>query len=551
MKKLLSLLTVLTVAITASAQAPELMSYQSVVRNSSNALVTNTAVGVQISILQGSPTGVASFIERHTPTSNANGLITFQIGAGTTVAGSMSAIDWTNGPYYLKTETDPTGGTTYTISGTSQLLSVPYALHAGNGFSGDYNDLSNAPTTVSSFSNDAGYITSPNDADSDPTNEIQTLSVSGSDLTISGTGGNTVTLPAGGGNTLDQAYDQGGAGAGRTINADAGEVEIITNGASAIGLRATTQSTGVGIISSSTNSANTFASIQATTNSSSTLASAMIGSSSGAANGVSGQVESTGTGAAGLYGNNLRTNGGFGTYGIGVNGVVGETNYRDGFGIYGRNYDALGPLTSNAVGTYGLGYVGVWGDQTDPNGFSIYSNGDFGAAGTKAFYIDHPTDPENQYLRHFSIESNEVLNVYRGNAAFDTNGEAIVSMPDYFDAVNNTNCTYQLTSIGGFAPLYIKEKMENGQFVIAGGTQGMEVSWVVHTERNDPYLQQHPEKRVVEVEKESWNQGKFLQPDLYGESDEKKIVQTLSTPNSETNEQQSQELIKTDSENDK
>ena len=547
MKKLLSLLTFLTVAVSATAQAPELMTYQSVVRNSSNALVTNTAVGVQISILQGSPTGVASFIERHSPTSNDNGLVTFQIGAGTTVAGSMSAIDWANGPYYLKTETDPTGGTTYTISGTSQLLSVTYALHAGNGFSGDYNDLSNAPSNVSSFNNDAGYITNPNDADSDPVNEIQTLSLSGSNLTISGTGGNTVVLPAGGGNTLDQAYDQGGAGSGRTINADAGEVEIITNGASAIGLRATTQNTGVGIIATSTNASNAFASVQATTNSSNNLASAMIGSSSGAANGVSGQVEATGSGAAGVYGNNLRTNGGFGTYGIGVNGVVGETNYRDGFGVYGRNYDALGPLTSNAVGTYGLGYVGVWGDQTDPNGFSIYSNGDFGAAGTKAFYIDHPTNPESQYLRHFSIESNEVLNVYRGNAAFDTNGEATVSMPDYFDAVNNTNCTYQLTPIGGFAPLYIKEKMENGQFVIAGGAQGMEVSWVVHTERNDPYLQQHPEKRTVEVEKESWNQGKYLQPDLYNAPQEKKIIQTLNTPNSEANKQEAQELLKTGS----
>src|SRR5690606_8890703 len=189
------------------------------------------------------------------------------------------------------------------------------------------------------------------------------------------------------------------------------------------------------------------------------LNSAIIGSSSGAANGVSGQVEATATGSAGIYGNNLRTTGGYGTYGIGFNGVVGETNYQAGFGVYGRNYDAIGNFTANSVGTYGLGYVGIWGDQSDINGFSVYSNGDFGAAGTKAFYIDHPTDPENKYLRHFSIESNEVLNVYRGNASFDSNGEAVVQMPSYFDAANNNNCSYQLTPIGAYAPLYIKEKM--------------------------------------------------------------------------------------------
>lgn len=525
-------------ATTMFAQAPDLMSYQAVVRNSTNALVTSSPVGVQISILQSSPTGIAVYIERHTPTTNANGLATFEIGNGTVVAGSFSGIDWANGPYYLKTETDPTGGTTYTISATTQLLSVPYALYAGNGFSGDYNDLTNAPTNVSSFTNDAGYITSPNDADSDPTNEIQTLSINGSDLTISGTGGNTVTLPAGGGNTLDQAYDQGGAGAGRVITADAGEVEIVHSAANSIGLRTTTSNTGVGVLSTSTSSANTYSPIQATTNSSTTTTSAIIGSSSGAANGVSGQVESVGTAQAGIYGNNLRTTGGHGVYGIGFNGLVGETNYSQGFAVYGYNYDAITPL-GNAVGTYGRGYVGVWGDVNTTNAYAVYANGDLGAVGTKTFSIDHPTDPENKYLRHFSIESDEVLNVYRGNASFDENGEAVVVMPDYFSAVSNENCTYQLTPIGGYAPLYIKQKMENGQFVIAGGTDGMEVSWTVHTERNDPYMQQHPEKREVEVEKEAWNKGLYLRPDLYGQPEEKKIVRPLDT----TVEQQQQQLL--------
>lgn len=533
MKK--TLITVYTFLLlgTAFAQAPQKMSYQSVVRNTTNDLVTNSTIGVQISILQGSPTGIASYIESHSTNSNANGLVSIEIGGGTPIAGSFSTIDWSAGPYYLKTETDPNGGTTYSISGTTQLLSVPYALYSessGNGFSGDYNDLTNAPTNVSYFNNDAGYITSPNDADSDPTNEIQTLSLAGQTLSISG--GNSVIL-SGSGGTLDQAYDFGGPGAGRLITADAGAVEITNAGANSIGLKTNTTNSGVGVSANVTNAANTFAAIQATTNSSTATNSAIIGSSSGAANGISGQVEATATGSAGVYGNNLRTTGGYGTYGIGFNGVVGETNYRQGFGVYGRNYDAIGSLSYNAVGTYGLGYVGVWGDQSDPLGYSVYANGDFGAAGTKAFAIDHPLDPANKYLKHYSIESNEVLNVYRGTVSFDVNGEAIVTMPSYFDAVN-TNFSYQLTPIGGFAPLFIKEKINNGQFVIAGGSAGMEVSWTVYAERNDPYLQQNPEKRAVELEKEDWNKGKYLQPQLYGKPQEDKIVKPLETDHSQS-----------------
>jgi hypothetical protein len=106
------------------------MSYQAVIRNTGDALVTNTQVGMQISILQGSAGGTAVYIERLFPTTNANGLVSLEIGTGTVVSGDFTTIDWSNGTYFIKTETDPTGGTTYTITGTSQLLSVPYALHA-------------------------------------------------------------------------------------------------------------------------------------------------------------------------------------------------------------------------------------------------------------------------------------------------------------------------------------------------------------------------------------------------------------------------------------
>lgn len=130
MKKIITICAALLMTASLWAQSPEKMSYQAVVRDGNNALVTSTAVGMQISILHGSANGAAVYVETQTPTSNANGLVSLEIGSGTVVSGTFVSIDWANGPYFIQTETDPTGGTSYTITGTSQLLSVPYAMHA-------------------------------------------------------------------------------------------------------------------------------------------------------------------------------------------------------------------------------------------------------------------------------------------------------------------------------------------------------------------------------------------------------------------------------------
>lgn len=131
MKKMTILCAVLLMTVGAFAQAPEKMSYQAIIRNASNNVVASSPVGMKISILQGSVSGVAVYEETQTPSSNTNGLVTLEIGGGTVVSGNFASIDWADGPYFIKTETDPTGGTNYSITGTSQLLSVPYALHAG------------------------------------------------------------------------------------------------------------------------------------------------------------------------------------------------------------------------------------------------------------------------------------------------------------------------------------------------------------------------------------------------------------------------------------
>lgn len=129
MRKIFAFLATVLLTVTVWAQSPEKMSYQAVIRNANNNLITSQQVGMQISIIQGSASGTVVYVETQTPTSNANGLVSFEIGTGTT-SDDFSSIDWANGPYFIKTETDPAGGTNYTITGTSQLLSVPYALHA-------------------------------------------------------------------------------------------------------------------------------------------------------------------------------------------------------------------------------------------------------------------------------------------------------------------------------------------------------------------------------------------------------------------------------------
>ncbi|SDI28345.1 collagen-like domain-containing protein [Chryseobacterium jejuense] len=112
------------------SQVQDAMSYQAIIRNSSNQLVSNQTVGMKFSILKGSTTGTVVYSETQTQSTNINGLVTVKIGAGTLVSGSYSTINWGADIYFLKIETDPTGSNNYTITGISQLLSVPYALYA-------------------------------------------------------------------------------------------------------------------------------------------------------------------------------------------------------------------------------------------------------------------------------------------------------------------------------------------------------------------------------------------------------------------------------------
>lgn len=145
-------------------------------------------------------------------------------------------------------------------------------------------------------------------------------------------------------------------------------------------------------------------------------------------------------------------------------------------------------------------------------------------AGT--FKIDHPLDPANRYLSHSFVESPEMKNVYDGVVTLDADGEASVTLPNWFEALNG-DFRYQLTAIGGPAPsLHVARKIADGQFVIAGGTPGIEVSWQVTGIRKDASARHDP--IVVETDKPVEERGYYLDPAAYGLPEEQGVAWAIS-----------------------
>jgi hypothetical protein len=120
------------VALNVLAQVPQGINYQAVIRNSNGTTVNNTTVGLRMRIIQGSAAGTPVYAESFTETTTNIGLVNVVLGQGAVIAGSFSTIDWGAGPYFLEIASDPTGGTNYTVMGTQQMMSVPFALYAEN-----------------------------------------------------------------------------------------------------------------------------------------------------------------------------------------------------------------------------------------------------------------------------------------------------------------------------------------------------------------------------------------------------------------------------------
>ena len=201
-------------------------------------------------------------------------------------------------------------------------------------------------------------------------------------------------------------------------------------------------------------------------------------------------------------------------------------------GVYGHSskYGVYGSASGNDPGSYAYGVYAAGGSEigllAEGDTYAGWFAGDVTVYGhlyksSGSFKIDHPLDPENKYLHHSFVESPDMMNVYNGNIILDEEGEAWVTLPEWFEALNR-EFRYQLTPIGAPGPnLYIAEKITDNRFKIAGGGPEMEVSWQVTGVRQDPYAKAHPIK--VEEVKPPEEQGYYLHPDAYGQPEEKSI----------------------------
>ncbi|MDQ3930221.1 MAG: S-layer homology domain-containing protein [Chloroflexota bacterium] len=202
------------------------------------------------------------------------------------------------------------------------------------------------------------------------------------------------------------------------------------------------------------------------------------------------------------------------------NGVHGDST--TGIGVRGHSASGMAfygdTTTSAGYAAYFFGRVQVQGNMTVTGNLRV-SGTCTGCTGPSV--IDHPLDPENKYLFHSAVESQDMMNIYNGNVTLDGKGEAVVQMPTWFEALNR-EFRYQLTAIGAPGPnLYVAEEIKNNHFKIAGGKAGMKVSWQVTGIRQDPYSEQH--RTPVEVEKTQAERGLYLHPEAYGQPDSKQI----------------------------
>ena len=192
----------------------------------------------------------------------------------------------------------------------------------------------------------------------------------------------------------------------------------------------------------------------------------------------------------------------------GASGAYGGT----GLFTYGGNGPAYGGDGIDAFPGSQFGLAGYFDGNIIVNG-NVYSN-------NTSLKMDDPLDPANKYLSHSAVESPDMMNIYNGIVVLDSNGEAIVQMPNWFSALNH-EFRYQLTCIGGFAPVYIAEELANDQFKVGGGRAGMKISWQITGIRQDAWANAH--RIPVEEMKNDRERGYYLHPELYGQPEEKQI----------------------------
>jgi hypothetical protein len=570
MKKFILIAAIVMGCVSLIAQPPQAFKYQAVARTNSGNLIQNQLVSFRISLLQGSPSGTLTYQERHALNTNDYGLASLEIGNGTVLAGAFSSIDWSAGQMFIKVELDPLGGTSYQDMGTAQLLSVPFALYSQrsmdspwlNGSTGIYynganvgigtdnpiNKLEVNGTTL--IGNNSKGIRFRNNG------AIVDIESVGTDLAINYQDGGNTVMNVGSGNvgigTLspNQKLEINGLNSEKGLRIAWGSTyptvygELLHGGSGGFKLNAEAGGGGWADMSFQTNGT-TKMFIESAGN---------VGIGTTSPSNARLQMEGTGTYDAILRLNNLGTTGGnyfmgssnsnwglggirfvmgygtpssanvdmvmdnFGRVGLGTTSPTGQLDVYAETGIAIHAYSSS--VSSGLSGTSVSGY-GIYAQSI--NSLAGYFSGNVQVTGSLSkgsgsFVIDHPLDPENKLLRHNFVESPENLLIYRGKIKLDENGEAMVELPDYFEALTREDqATVTLTSIGKPFLTGYEWSGDFKAFKIYGESV-REVSWVVYTDRDDPVI--HELGRPVEEEKGGdhslCEKGKLLYPKAYG-----------------------------------
>jgi len=513
--KILLALVLFTTSLLMEGQPPQAFKYQAVVRNASSEIISNEAVDVRISIIDGWAVGPVIYQETHSTITNQFGIINLSIGWGTPGLGyDFLNIDWRLNEKFIEVEILDDAGTTWISMGASMLFSVPYALYAkddGNWIR-DGNDILAANTGhvgigAPSLFYKLNVSSSGSMAIRGEGNDYTGISGSTSGYLSSGVigsglgadsrgvygycpnGGDAIVgySPLGWAGYFDgHVYTSGYLGIGTTSP----NANLHVNDRIRIGEDQTYPSVYGELIHEGTNTG-----FRLNANSGTSWAYMLF------------QTDNNTRMA-------IKHNG---RVGINTTDPVSRLDIRSEgseMALYAGSLTGTGINASSGSG-YALFAVS--------SGWAGYFSGDVNVGGTLSkgagsFVIDHPLDPENKLLRHNFMESPENLVVYRGKAKLNSNGETVVELPEYFEALTKENeATVTLTSIG--KPFLTGYNWENdfNSFKVYGEPD-REVSWVVYADRDDPVI--HKLGRPVEEDKGPENKlcekGKLLYPDAYG-----------------------------------
>jgi hypothetical protein len=318
-------------------------------------------------------------------------------------------------------------------------------------------------------------------------------------------GGNALSIQTSGSSDALYSWTSGGGNAilaNTTGTGSAATFTVNNPSNNAPALAAATGGTGNAANFSVNNSSSTAPALAASTSGTGNAANFSVNNSSSTSPALA--VTTNGYGSAASFAHNAGgsstsvlsvTQNGWGNAGSFVNNDITSPSYT----LYVYNYRPGGEAA------YLYGDVSIVGNLNVSGAISKWSG---------SFKIDHPLDPANKYLYHSFVESPDMKNIYDGVVALDDNGEAWVTLPDWFEALNR-DFRYQLTSIGAFMQLYVAEEISGNRFKIAGGLPGKKVSWQVTGIRQDAWANAH--RVPVEEEKEGVERGAYLSPELFGE----------------------------------